>query len=111
MTRLRQKYKKLKKEFERRPVRVIEQRAEPSVKLGYVIAMTEMEYNNIRDFGNLEEFLLNTAANALAKKMIENGLVYMHKEELFMERNFQYQVRIVPPPRPIKCEYMGGMPI
>lgn len=107
MTRLRQKYKKLKKEFERRPVHVIERRAEPPVKLGQVITMTAMEYNNIRGFGNLDEYLLDKAANALAKEMIKNGLVYMYKEELFGETNFQYQVRIVPPPRPIKCEPMG----
>lgn len=106
MTRLRQKYKKLKRTFERRPVKVVHQMQNYPVRIGYRKAVTYEEMANLKGF-DFENRIREMAASAIAERLLKDGLVVAQRDEFYGAVEFHFEVMVVPPFEPIKCEPMG----
>ena len=103
MNRLRQKYKKLKQKFEKRPVKVIRQMQSLPVRIAYRKAVSDEEMANLKGY-DFENRILEMAANAIAERLIKDGLVVAQKDVLYGGTEYRYEVMVIPPFKPIKCE-------
>lgn len=109
MTRLRQKYKKLKQMYERRPVKVIRQMQSHPVRVAYRKAVSDEEMANLKGF-DFENRIREMAASAIAERLLNDGLVVAQKDVFYGGTEYYYEVMIIPPFKPIKCEPMEEMP-
>ena len=101
MTRLRQKYKKLKQAFDRRPTKVIRQMSEPHTSVVYRHFLPDQDVALRKDF-DFESRVREYAAKVIAEQIIKDGLITVHTDGVFGGTEYRYEVMVVPPFKQIK---------
>ena len=97
MTRLRQKYKKLKQAFERRPINVVRQASCHLIRVAYRHYLSEQDAAALHNDLDLENLIQERAAKEIAERIIKGKLLTVLKEDAFGGTKYYFEVMIVPP--------------
>lgn len=97
MTRLRQKYKKLKQAFERRPINVVRQASCHPIRVVYRHYLSEQDAAALHNDLDLENLIQERAAKEIAERIIKGKLLTVLREDVFGGMKYCFEVMIVPP--------------
>ena len=97
MTRLRQKYKKLKQAFERRPINVVRQASCHPIRVTYRHYLSEQDAVALHNDLDLENLIQERAAKEIAERIIKGKLLTVLREDVFGGTKYYFEVMIVPP--------------
>ena len=98
MTRLRQKYKKLKQAFERRPINVVRQAScYHPIRVTYRHYLSAQDAAALRNDLDLENMIQEHAAKEIAERIIKGKLLTVSKYDAFDGTKYYFEVMIVPP--------------